>query len=446
MAEYIDREAFIPYRRSDLIELCLKDGKLTGADVQKFREFCSILSAYYHFQLHQKLEQLKDNYAPFDPDAETKPLIAPTPAQKAEMGSQVIGDLQAILERANYRLLSPESLQQAFTEASLIELETNVDFEDFKHLVCYCQGEVEKSTSIRKLFKRVEEKFKVFQRVALAIEFKDAEYFAAKEAESPKKEKLNFTPGKIYLYIYKNIPKHDLEFLFPNIKASMTLKDRLLLGVPAVGAAIPILLKILPQLLLIIAAILLLMGIFPKVEDLSVKEEDVRDVMSILVAILSLTIALGGFGFKQYTNYKNKLIKFQKDVTETLFFRNLASNASVFQYIIDVAEEEECKEIILVYYHLITGNGPMTPKELDNRIEKWMDEKFGTKIDFDINGPLKNLEGIRGKIVKSESEAASTPEVALLTYDSQDLAQVLPLSDAVAVIDYVLDNAFEYNP
>jgi len=55
MASYEDREAFIPYRRTDLIELCLEDGQLDAAEAQKFRDFCSLLSAYYHFHNHSYL-------------------------------------------------------------------------------------------------------------------------------------------------------------------------------------------------------------------------------------------------------------------------------------------------------------------------------------------------------------------------------------------------------
>ena len=54
-------------------------------------------------------------------------------------------------------------------------------------------------------------------------------------------------PGKIYLSLYKNIPHHDLELLFPNLKISMSLKDRLMLTIPALGAAVPLVLKILPS-------------------------------------------------------------------------------------------------------------------------------------------------------------------------------------------------------
>ncbi|WP_369817760.1 DUF3754 domain-containing protein [Planktothricoides sp. SR001] len=52
--------------------------------------------------------------------------------------------------------------------------------------------------------------------------------------------------------------------------------------------------------------------------------------MPALIASGSLLVTLGGFAFKQYNSYKNKQIQFQKNVTETLFFRNLAINVGVF--------------------------------------------------------------------------------------------------------------------
>jgi len=51
------------------------------------------------------------------------------------------------------------------------------------------------------------------------------------------------------------------------------------------------------------------------------------------------------FGFKQYASYKNKKINTQKNVTDFLFSKNLASNTGAF-HLIDAAEEEQ-KEIIL---------------------------------------------------------------------------------------------------
>jgi hypothetical protein len=259
-----------------------------------------------------------------------------------------------------------------------------------------------------------------------------------------KPEKLNFTPGKVYLYLYKNIPKFDLEFIFPNIKISMTLKDRLLLGIPAIGAGISVLVKIAPQLLLIIGVVWFVF--FGKTSFLTtnISEENIRNILPVLVAALSLLVALGGVGVRQYNNYNYKKVKFQKNVTDTLFFRSLANNASVFSALIDAAEEEECKEIILVYYHLITSNEPLTPAQLDDRIEGWMENKFGTKIDFDINGPLHNLTEIRGKIVEDGVDRANASEVSLLTYDDRGCCQVPALDDAKTIIDDLWDNAFLY--
>lgn len=253
-------------------------------------------------------------------------------------------------------------------------------------------------------------------------------------------------PSKIYLYLYKNIPKDDIEFLFPNIKISMTLKDRLMLIVPAIGAAVPIALKILPQLLLIIGVIIFLVFGPSYVERLNLKanQEDIKNMTEILIATLSLLLTLGGFCFKQYTQYKNKHIKFQKQVTETLFFKNIANNLGVFQSLVDDAEEEECKEIILVYYHLLTSNTPLTPKQLDNKIEAWMEQNFDTKIDFDINGPLNNLAKIKGKIISDVKSEEEIPEISLLTYDKNGCCQVLSIDNAKKLIDHIWDNLFVY--
>lgn len=441
MAVYSDREAFIPYRRSDLISLCLEDGELKNTDVPKFRSFCELLSAYYHFQFHSSLEKLKDNYAPFNPDADTKFISEPTPHQQAEMAHQLVADFETLLERANYVPLSPTSLQRALQEKSLLELNTQVDFKDFDYMVCYCRGDTYKIISTEKFFRKFKQKVDVFERVALLLKFKDSAYFINKK----NKAQLGFIPGKMYVYLYKNIPKFDLEFIFPNVKISMTWKDRLLLALPAIGAAIPLVAKVLPQLLLIIGVILFVTFGPVDIKQLKVSEHAVRNIMPVLVAMLSLVVTLGGFAFKQYTSYKNKKIKFQKNVAETLFFKNLASNAGVFQSLSDAAQEEECKEIILVYYHLLTSKIPLTPEQLDDRIEAWMSEKFGTMIDFDINGPLRNLEAIQGRISLDGSESVSNSSVSLLRIDPQGNCHVLGLDEALEVVDYVWDNVFLYS-
>ncbi|KYC42374.1 hypothetical protein WA1_20615 [Scytonema hofmannii PCC 7110] len=445
MAVYENREAFIPYRRTDIIELCLQDGQFNAAEAEKFKDFCQILSAYYHFRFHKTLEIIKDNYVPFNPSADVQSLTQPTFDQYDAMESKVVEAFHHILERANYIPLSESIVKRALGKKSLIDLKTQVDFEDFDCFFCYYQGDTSKKIILKKFFFWQQEKnIETFERIVLLIKFKEVAYFRRKKI---KIEELNFTPGKMYVYFYKNIPKLDIDLLFPNVVTSMTWKDRLLFGIPAIGAAIPLLLKALPNLLLLIAAILLVFNATSLLKSLGLVVEQYKsqNVMSVLVATLSLAIALGGFAFQQYNKYKNKKIKFQKDVTDTLFFKNLASNTSVFQMLMDIAEEQECKEIILVYYHLLTCPTPLTPQQLDSRIETWMERKVGMKINFDIHGPLNNLEEIRGQVLGNSKEVDNVSEIPLLTYDNQGFCHVLSLDDAKAVIDYVWDNAFQYN-
>ena len=458
MATYQNREAFIPMSRQALIELCLSDNLLSPEEQEDFQEFCRILAAYYHFQFHSYLENIKQNYAPFNPDRKNSDVIESEPTNldlaideasavaedadnQAKMTQNLIADFTTVLEKANYFPLSQGVLNRALAEDSLFNLKTEVDFGDFAEMVCYCQGDIHDTIKVKKLWKTKEKKIDIFERVVLLIKFKSEQHFTQKP--TPQTE-LTFKPGSVYIYLYKNLSKLDLEFIFPNVQMSMNWKDRLFFGVPAFGAGIALIIKILPQLLLIAAVFFYVFwGEIPQ-DIIAVGEDEIKNLTPLLVTSLSLLATLGGFAFKQYNSYKNKQIKFQKNITETLFFRNMASNVGVFQYLIDAAEEEECKQIILVYYHLLTSETRLNAQQLDNAIEEWMSVKTGHKIDFDIEKTLKSLAAIRGKVGIGSSQEGMDEEISLLKQNDQSHLEVISLSQAMRVIDYVWDNAFDY--
>ena len=167
-------------------------------------------------------------------------------------------------------------------------------------------------------------------------------------------------------------------------------------------------------------------------QQMGISEQEIHDIMPALTALITLSAALGGFAMKQYSGYKNKRLQFMKHVTDTLFFRNLSNNASVLHAIVDAAEEEETKEIILVAYHLLTRTRPMTALELDAHIEAWMQEHFGITIDFDIEQTLQQLAALR------------TDKAALLQRDDEGHCHFLPLAQAKVVLDQLWDDAFQY--
>ena len=57
MAEYKDREHFIPLRKSDLIELLCADKQLSFEEREPFRQFCRLVSSVFHFEYLQQLEE-----------------------------------------------------------------------------------------------------------------------------------------------------------------------------------------------------------------------------------------------------------------------------------------------------------------------------------------------------------------------------------------------------
>jgi len=434
-----DPESFIPLTRRQLVEACLEDGHLPAEDHAVYRRFARILTAWFHHEMHETAESLKARYDPLNPDSDL--WIKTGHDDDSKPGGDEIEDLfRSVAERANYREIPLEAIRHALEESSLIDVRTTVDFNDFERIVGFYRGDTYEVRESKRLFRKIEQKVDVLQRVALLLHFKDADYFAAKSGRRKKKaEELPFDPGKIYFYFYKNVPKHDIELLFPNVEISMTLKDRLLFGVPAIGASVGVVLKALPRFL-IIAGVILFFTMGPEAAGrLGVNRETVNNFMPILAAVLALVVTLGGFAFKQWDKFKSKKIKFQKTVADTLFFRNLASNVSVIHRLVDQAEEAESKEILLVYYHLlVNGNGGMTKEELDGSIETWMEKKFARVIDFDIDGPVANLQRLRGTGPNGE-------EIPLLTITDSGHLRVAELADSCRILDQLWDGIFDYS-
>lgn len=436
-----DRESFIPYSREELIDLCIEDGRLAPDDIPRFRSFCEILAAHFNFTFHKKLETLKSNYAPFDPngvdnsDTLTEAVASPMHLKRfAET-------LREILEAANYTQLDDRAIHEAIANSALIDLKTQVDFNDFEEVVFYYREAKPTSLELTRFFfwkRKVETD--VFSHVVLGIKYKAAAYF---HEQKRKIDKLNFTPGLMYLYMYKNIPRYDLELLFPNVELRMNLIDRLMFVLPALGGGIMVLMKAVNNLALVLALILFLTLGPSWLSLINVREDQLKDFTPILFAFGSVAVALGGFAFKQYSGYQTRRMKFMKDVTDTLFFKSIASNSSVFHTVIDLAEEEEAKEVILVYYHLLTSCVGCDPVALDQTIETWLAKKGAPAVDFDMEMVMEHMQAV--KTTMSATDDGTVRERSLLEIEENGDCRVLSLLDAKRLLDKLWDEAFDYN-
>lgn len=415
-------ESFIPLPRHILLDACCKKLETQALDSDAFREFGDRLSLFYHLKYHHKTESLKVQYLSFDPEN------LDYGEGNIETAAAFIGQFGELLKQANFFPLAQETLQQAFETESLISLKTEVDFDDFVDMVCYCQGDIFQKIKKKKFWREIEHEIDIYERVVLLAQFKSAEHFQQKRENVSK---LPFKPGKIYLSMYKNIPKKDIEFIFPNVEVSMLLRDRLLFWIPAIAAAIPTVFKIIPQFTLIIGVLLFVLFGYLHIDlnVVQIQSERVTEIMPVLVAMLSMSIAFGGFAAQQYAKYKFKYLQFQKKVTDTLFFRNLANQFGVVQLLIDAAEEEECKEIFLVYCFLLQQSQPLTAEALDQQIEAWFLEQWHTAIDFDIRRTLTTMENFGG-------------DRPLLKKTEAGKYQAIPLEKSKTLLNELLQQSF----
>lgn len=420
-----DAESFIPLRRFDVVELCAQQSD----DPENFREFGRLLLALLHHQSLKILDVLKDAYAEFNPDRDT--LRIDREVDKDVLAETLKQRFDETLLCANYQRLSSEELHRALHEASIIPLNTHVDLNDYKDYAFYFRGSERKALPVRNYVKKKDVEVENLERVAVLLRFKDPEHFDHKKKKW-RMEEIDFKPGKIYLYLYKNVPKNDLELLFPNVEVSMTWRDKLLFAVPAAAGAGPLLFKVLPSLGLIVGVIVLFTVGPEFAKQWNFDTGEGKPIFPILVAVLSASFALGGFAVRQYLNYKNKKLKFQKRVTDTLFFKNLVTNRGVLFTIIDSAEEELGKEMVLTYHHLRQSHKPLTERQLDERVEAWIKTHCDRDVDFDVSKALQRLSAFRqdGRSLISENGGHWS---------------ALSLDDAKVVLDRHWDGLFIYS-
>ncbi len=384
--------------------MCVAEKQFSNTDETKFREVVNLLQSVFHFEFHKILESLKDGYAPVNPERDTRRLT-----DKLRASPGFVSKLQKVLNDANYERLSDQDLMHAFDEASLFNLRLHVDLTEFDEVLLFTRGESTRRETVPKMFglmsKQVE--FTNYDRVVLYIKFSEK-----------IKPNIYYTPGVTILKLFQNVPKADIEMLFPNTKLGMRIIDKLMIGIPAViGGGVVLTTKVGTSLLLFGTLLGFYAGIYTEPVNLD---------QATLIALVAAFGALGSFLWKQFVNFKNRKLTFMQSLMESLYFKNLDNNAGVFHRLIDEAEEEECKEAILAYYFLLTRDSIQGQSLLDETIESWFQNSWQATVNFEIDDALAKLKGL-----------------GLVTEDADGL-KAIPLDDAMTLLDKRWDSYFQY--
>lgn len=404
-------EQYIPFDKEVLLEKQIALNAFSKEDKGKFEKLFEILEHYFHDQGFNLIQKIKRNYTAFDPDKLEEERIKYT--GKSDL-SVFKSSLHQVLERGNYKEIDQTILNEAIENADLVGLQLKINFDDFKEYSVYARGHHTTTEKVKRFFfweKEVELEYYDF--VVIYINYKDATHF---EKHKGSFENLPFTPGCSIIKLFKKVPKNDLETIFPNAVPKMSLKDKLLLWIPGLAGGISLLsAKVIPALVTMYAA-------YKSGEVLNISNSKA----SLIQGLIALGI-LGAYLFRQYNNYVSKKIKFSKMLTDSLYFKNIGNNSGVFPMLIDTSEEEELKETILAYAFLSKSKEPITAEELDTQIENWFETEFEFKLDFDVEDALYKLKNIG------------------LGLENNGKWSVLPLDHALARVDELWDNIFEYN-
>jgi hypothetical protein len=371
MAEFHDREHFIPIRVTDLIEyLCTESGPLHGqtltVDEQvAFRRFARSVGNHIHAVYQRQIRELKEAYAPFDPDADPKPLKPFTPSQRVTEQGRLFERFILLMERANYTRLSRREVEEVMKGASDWGVDLDIAWDAFDQVEIFYRGKGFGKRTRRcwwKLWRKEQVTVPTFARVAVI--FKQRPH---------KRLGPDADTDDVFLKLFKDIPQVDIEMLLPGGRIKMPKLDRLKLGGSITSSIGYVIWKLSTMPLLSLVG-----GI-------------AAGAFWLLVTPVALVL---GYGYKTWYSFQVSRQTYTLQLTQSLYYQNLDSNGGVLFRLLDEAEDQEIREVLLAYFYLwrYAGDSGWTIDQLDAYIELDLQKRLELKVDFEIADAVGKLE------------------------------------------------------
>ncbi len=413
------RDQFIPIRKTDIVAKLIEQGAWKDDNErEKFRQFCQLIGCTYHYKFFARLETLRDTYYYFNPELKLDREAHSDESTRERAYGELLAAFRKVLQAGNFVEVPHEEIARAHAERTALRVKVKAETGDFRDVHVFRRGHHRETHELRDWFglRKRSVDVDVYDDVILFLAAKSARELGSKrKIQQLSRRKLR--PGAVLIKYFRNIARNDLQALFPNVRVVMSAFDRVLLGVPALAGSVPILLNLASTVTVLFAVIAFYLGISATIEE---------DHMKRALAAVSGLVALGAFVARQWMKYQRQSLKYQQELTDNIYFRNINNNAGIFDYLIGAAEEQECKEAVLAYYFLLTAPEPLTQDALDTRIEVWLKDNFAIDIDFEVDDALGKLE--RLSLLKRDGDKLGVP----------------PLDPALVALDRAWDNFFQF--
>ncbi len=416
-----EREKFIPVTREALIDRLAQTDTWPAGVAGEARRFFSYLNQWRQQSYGAKLLELSRLYEPFSPDSDLLVTRRFSSGERSTLERGLVDGVAGLLQQANFTRIDPSMVELILTKDSAYGLDLHVDLDAFDELEIWYRGigsRMHQRRSLKKLYLKKEEfDVPIFRRLAIVFKLKSEE---RRIKELMQKEGLDWRkaerkvkrmrglisdlikPENIYIKLFKNIPRADLEMCFPNTRIKFRLLDKIRLGVTAGGG--------------------LGMGVAGTVSKLAVATNP--------IALAGAVAGLGGIALRQIVSFTNQRNKYMVTMAQNLYSHALADNHGVLSLLAERAAEEDFKEEVLLYSLLAKESVHLDQiKEADEAIERYLEQTFGIDVNFDVLDALERLQ-----------------RDGIVTVSAHGILHTLPPAAAMARIDELWDRYLDDLP
>lgn len=379
------RETFIPVTITALVDRLTTRQTWPKGEERKAHRFFRYLEYWRRQQYTARMLELQPSYEPFSPDSD---LLITRQYSKDEldvMQARVIKEMRVLLDQANYTEVKPSDVNIILTKDSHYGLDLHVDLGAFDECLLFYRGATtrrDSRRSWRKFMRREEFDVPIFQRLFVLFKLKPyeerlREIMIKEKLDRPEAEKVlkrlrsmlpkDINENCIYMKLFKNIPRSDIEMCFPNTEVRFRLFDKVKLGVTASGG--------------------LGVGAVGAAGKLAA-------VASNPIAAAGAVAGLGAVAVRQFMSFTNQKQRYMVVMAQNLYFHSMADNGSAMVKLAERAAEEDVKEEMLLYS--VLAKEPATHADLpaiDAAIEHYLHETFDINVDFDLEDALSRLVG-----------------------------------------------------